>query len=116
AVVIAIVRVAPPLLTLPLLLYDALPISHIGPVLVFVPVMPVIALGRGPVPGLTFSILEVVRAVFIILFLILLCLIGEELVGRVERPGSGDRKSTRLNSSHVKISYAVFCLKKKKQQ
>src|SRR5207302_2856922 len=25
-----------------------------------------------------------------------------------------DRKSTRLNSSHVKISYAVFCLKKKK--
>src|SRR5690606_41839746 len=28
-------------------------------------------------------------------------------------PGSADRKSTRLNSSHVKISYAVFCLKKK---
>src|SRR5436309_9660926 len=27
-----------------------------------------------------------------------------------------DRKSTRLNSSHVKISYAVFCLKKKKRQ
>src|SRR5690606_39562603 len=26
---------------------------------------------------------------------------------------TGDRKSTRLNSSHVKISYAVFCLKKK---
>src|SRR3989442_5163416 len=29
---------------------------------------------------------------------------------------SRDRKSTRLNSSHVRISYAVFCLKKKKQQ
>src|SRR3989442_10512033 len=28
----------------------------------------------------------------------------------------GDRKSTRLNSSHVRISYAVFCLKKKKTQ
>src|SRR5438067_6988478 len=28
---------------------------------------------------------------------------------------SGDRKSTRLNSSHVSISYAVFCLKKKKK-
>src|SRR5690606_39465033 len=28
--------------------------------------------------------------------------------------GGRDRKSTRLNSSHVKISYAVFCLKKKK--
>src|SRR5690349_24152221 len=36
------------------------------------------------------------------------------------RPGArgapaGDRKSTRLNSSHVEISYAVFCLKKKKK-
>src|SRR5690349_24165574 len=30
-------------------------------------------------------------------------------------PGMGDRKSTRLNSSHVEISYAVFCLKKKKK-
>src|SRR5438132_13906373 len=28
--------------------------------------------------------------------------------------GNGDRKSTRLNSSHTVISYAVFCLKKKK--
>src|SRR5690348_17643426 len=28
--------------------------------------------------------------------------------------GAGDRKSTRLNSSHPSISYAVFCLKKKK--
>src|SRR5690606_40288942 len=32
----------------------------------------------------------------------------------VDEYGS-DRKSTRLNSSHVKISYAVFCLKKKKE-
>src|SRR5206468_12804420 len=29
-------------------------------------------------------------------------------------PAAGDRKSTRLNSSHDQISYAVFCLKKKK--
>src|SRR5690554_7731215 len=29
---------------------------------------------------------------------------------------TGDRKSTRLNSSHVRISYAVFCLKKKKKK
>src|SRR2546426_6121118 len=29
------------------------------------------------------------------------------------RPHGGDRKSTRLNSSHLVISYAVFCLKKK---
>src|SRR5204862_2623945 len=40
---------------------------------------------------------------------------------RVRRAGGGrpycggDRKSTRLNSSHVEISYAVFCLKKKKK-
>src|SRR5438067_9675447 len=32
-----------------------------------------------------------------------------------DRQLAGDRKSTRLNSSHVSISYAVFCLKKKKQ-
>src|SRR3989442_7682276 len=34
------------------------------------------------------------------------------------RPSSriADRKSTRLNSSHVRISYAVFCLKKKKKE
>src|SRR5690349_23463076 len=31
-------------------------------------------------------------------------------------PAGEDRKSTRLNSSHVEISYAVFCLKKKKQK
>src|SRR3712207_7522832 len=32
------------------------------------------------------------------------------------RRRGGDRKSTRLNSSHANISYAVFCLKKKKQK
>src|SRR4051812_49555564 len=33
----------------------------------------------------------------------------------VKRVGARDRKSTRLNSSHMSISYAVFCLKKKIQ-
>src|SRR5437762_11462773 len=33
----------------------------------------------------------------------------------IRRPDGRDRKSTRLNSSHRCISYAVFCLKKKKQ-
>src|SRR5436305_4218336 len=33
----------------------------------------------------------------------------------VAQGGTEDRKSTRLNSSHVRISYAVFCLKKKKR-
>src|SRR5215469_18082482 len=41
-------------------------------------------------------------------------------VGMVADDGSAacdqDRKSTRLNSSHVEISYAVFCLKKKKKK
>src|SRR5256886_8288866 len=34
---------------------------------------------------------------------------------QVRAVGDGDRKSTRLNSSHSQISYAVFCLKKKKK-
>src|SRR5262245_63657283 len=34
---------------------------------------------------------------------------------RLARRSSSDRKSTRLNSSHLGISYAVFCLKKKKK-
>src|SRR6266700_3015496 len=38
--------------------------------------------------------------------------VSQRLVPKV----GGDRKSTRLNSSHVKISYAVFCLKKKKKK
>src|SRR3989442_4742084 len=35
------------------------------------------------------------------------------IVGDQGQEGAQDRKSTRLNSSHVRISYAVFCLKKK---
>src|SRR3712207_7275276 len=41
-----------------------------------------------------------------------LCHHSRSRLGRAER--SPDRKSTRLNSSHANISYAVFCLKKKK--
>src|SRR5436305_11177749 len=36
--------------------------------------------------------------------------------GAPSRAAREDRKSTRLNSSHVRISYAVFCLKKKKKK
>src|SRR2546422_8582044 len=52
-------------------------------------------------------------------------LVGSDLVELLAQPhrhavgphvvDQGDRKSTRLNSSHGYISYAVFCLKKKKQ-
>src|SRR3712207_7297576 len=43
--------------------------------------------------------------------------VGLDHVHEVEAPEHGplDRKSTRLNSSHANISYAVFCLKKKKE-
>src|SRR6266498_4785746 len=43
--------------------------------------------------------------------------VGTQTVIRKAMAGlrDADRKSTRLNSSHVRISYAVFCLKKKKQ-
>src|SRR2546430_5491417 len=50
---------------------------------------------------------------------------GRTAAGSLGRPGrrgtqqryaQGDRKSTRLNSSHSQISYAVFCLKKKKKK
>src|SRR5690625_6312109 len=40
----------------------------------------------------------------------------ERIRRAVEKVKSLDRKSTRLNSSHVAISYAVFCLKKKKKK
>src|SRR5690606_41981261 len=40
---------------------------------------------------------------------------GGSMVPADEMQAYLDRKSTRLNSSHVKISYAVFCLKKKKK-
>src|SRR5690606_42050797 len=43
--------------------------------------------------------------------------VGQQPRGLIEPIGQClDRKSTRLNSSHVKISYAVFCLKKKKNK
>src|SRR5690349_23080422 len=41
--------------------------------------------------------------------------VGELDLAAAGRHDRGDRKSTRLNSSHVEISYAVFCLKKKKK-
>src|SRR3989442_14538858 len=43
-------------------------------------------------------------------------LLRKALVTPDDDLGSKDRKSTRLNSSHVRISYAVFCLKKKKKK
>src|SRR2546422_7482789 len=41
---------------------------------------------------------------------------SEEIAELLRRHAAADRKSTRLNSSHGYISYAVFCLKKKKRK
>src|SRR5438132_7587941 len=43
-------------------------------------------------------------------------LVAQEVGEEQPRAGPQDRKSTRLNSSHTVISYAVFCLKKKKKR
>src|SRR2546428_10033511 len=60
--------------------------------------LPIFAVGTGVAGGLVHQLAVAVEAV------------------RPENAGImvGDRKSTRLNSSHDQISYAVFCLKKKK--
>src|SRR2546430_6238102 len=42
--------------------------------------------------------------------------VAAEVVAAAALARHGDRKSTRLNSSHSQISYAVFCLKKKKKK
>src|SRR3712207_8981025 len=73
-------------------LHDALPISAGQPT--------VLSVGSAPEETSTPS--EAVRSIFT----------GEVRPPKKRR--SVDRKSTRLNSSHANISYAVFCLKKKK--
>src|SRR2546427_7529960 len=77
-------------------------------------------LGRGRA-GLRVLVLAFVLVLRLSLGLFLGFLLGQAaLVQLVGRRGQGwqfvaaDRKSTRLNSSHSQISYAVFCLKKKK--
>src|SRR5207249_9972894 len=91
-------------------LHDALPISLL------------IAIMIAPQLNLRFNLLG---AILIVAFGFLFVTVSSRLTGEIgssSTPTSGmmiatlllDRKSTRLNSSHVSISYAVFCLKKKK--
>src|SRR2546430_7447428 len=75
-------------------LHDALPIYHGAQVFEFERLLD--AALRGPVE-------ELLRAR------------GERAARHEDHPFGLDRKSTRLNSSHSQISYAVFCLKKKKR-
>src|SRR5690349_23924531 len=67
--------------------------------------------GGGRTPIINISGGTEVGAVF------LTCCVAEPIKAcSLGGPATGDRKSTRLNSSHVEISYAVFCLKKKKKK
>src|SRR5258707_9677175 len=76
--------------------------------------------GPGDVDLLTLRAVERLRAADVILYD---DLAGDEILS-FARPDAeliavgkrADRKSTRLNSSHANISYAVFCLKKKKKR
>src|SRR5690554_7225897 len=52
--------------------------------------------------------------ILIVPMCLLAAILGDNLRGMDNNILTQDRKSTRLNSSHVRISYAVFCLKKKK--
>src|SRR5690606_41532664 len=58
--------------------------------------------------NLNYSSLSVIVVIFITIVTVLLSALYPAMMAA----RAADRKSTRLNSSHVKISYAVFCLKK----
>src|SRR3712207_8208780 len=79
-------------------LHDALPILVVAPS----------TTRHGPIPSTPILAKSVV---------FLPRLRGDTTIGPLPlgSPGVADRKSTRLNSSHANISYAVFCLKKKKK-
>src|SRR5690606_41382684 len=95
----------PPSLS-PLSLHDALPISWIA---FFLTVYAGLAMvSNAPFySGKSFALGRSVP------FWVMLVVVGGFVFVSADPPLVLDRKSTRLNSSHVKISYAVFCLKKK---
>src|SRR2546426_9229858 len=72
--------------------------------LAILPVMAIPLMAGGVTPG------EVARMVWVLINTLFFSLAAGMLVSAFR-----DRKSTRLNSSHLVISYAVFCLKKKKK-
>src|SRR5207244_8830787 len=91
----------------PLSLHDALPICY---------VVTFAALGLGSTTAVSFSLVRRVReAVWVGLGLLVFSLARVGGGSVEDSPSVRDRKSTRLNSSHQIISYAVFCLKKKKK-
>src|SRR3712207_9046282 len=79
-------------------LHDALPIWASALIGNFLKIIPILTVENGKT-----SVLTKVRTK------------GKAIKTMVDKMLSEDRKSTRLNSSHANISYAVFCLKKKKK-
>src|SRR3712207_9334464 len=83
-------------------LHDALPISKVD--------------GAGYLERLRYIVAPSIAGVVIVALLVrsMDAIRYFDIITVTTNGGPGDRKSTRLNSSHVNISYAVFCLKKKK--
>src|SRR5688572_32029074 len=80
------------------------------------PMLVVLVLAMRRFPAFpTIMVGALLGAVFAVVFQpdVVVALAGNEALSRPMALLSGDRKSTRLNSSHSQISYAVFCLKKK---
>src|SRR5690625_5798572 len=72
-------------------------------------------LHRSPLPvGITLGLMDVTRRLGMYSLLLVVVAVCAMIVTVPAATSGTDRKSTRLNSSHVAISYAVFCLKKKK--
>src|SRR5699024_11812490 len=80
------------------------------------------AAGSVPARGIGPAVEQAARAahrvgvLIVLVAVVIAVVVAAAVIGRRRRDPAGDRKSTRLNSSHVSISYAVFCLKKKKDQ
>src|SRR2546430_6276618 len=68
---------------------------------------------HAPLPSLTIHLHGAAFSCWILLLVTQTSLVSAGRVDIHRRLGVADRKSTRLNSSHSQISYAVFCLKKK---
>src|SRR5690554_7109139 len=91
-------------------LHDALPISQLGTMKLTEEIDAMRTIGVSPVEALVLPrfLAAVLMLPLLGFYSSIIAIIGGGLLSWVE-----DRKSTRLNSSHVRISYAVFCLKKK---
>src|SRR5947199_1526836 len=76
---------------------------------------PYTTLFRSPMDAMITAFLQALPSIVGALLLLVIGWIVAGIVGGLVTKLLQDRKSTRLNSSHLGISYAVFCLKKKKK-